>query len=75
MGNASKLPPMKTAQDITDLEAHICLALDQPLHEFAAAHRNDGKSWPAIVIEIYKATGVSVTEQTLRRWNDRWQFR
>lgn len=54
----------------TDREAHIGAALGQPLQEFVADRRPE-KSWPAIVIDIYESAGVSATEQTLRRWNER----
>ena len=38
------------------------------LESYIAKKRADGRSWRRISLDIYEATGVEVTAETLRRW-------
>lgn len=42
--------------------------LEGSLDEFVAARREQGKSWRIISRELYAATKLDVTHETLRSW-------
>jgi len=54
---------------MTPTEQLIDLKLDGRLSELIAESRAAGKSWSTIARDIYIATGVSVSNESLRQWS------
>jgi len=46
----------------------VDLKLDGELDNYVSTRRADGRSWRAISQELFTATGMWVTDQTLRVW-------
>jgi len=42
--------------------------LDGHLDQFVAERRNTGRSWRLIARDLYEATDLDVTHETLRTW-------
>lgn len=48
--------------------ALIAERLPQDLDTFVHTARDAGKSWQRIALDLYAATGVLVSDETVRRW-------
>lgn len=46
------------------------LLADDDLDAFIRTRRAEGASWRAVAIDLYDATGISVTHETLRSWSE-----
>lgn len=53
----------------TPLEQLVEQRLGESLQEFVRQRRQPCKSWRQIAAEVSNLTGVSVTHETVRRWN------
>lgn len=42
--------------------------IGEPLNGYVRNLRTEGKSWNAVALALYDATGIPVTSQTLRNW-------
>lgn len=52
----------------TRLQRLIGERLDEPLDDFVARRRADGKSWRAIAAEIEQRTAIEISHAGLRKW-------